>query len=225
MMTSQLSLWQELLLLGTALLSLVYVFYFRIWLALAISSDVLFAMSVALVVATIATPSLFDGIAHAVVERSPLPSALEDADARVAAFAALPGEMIDAALAKVGFEPEPEPEVATDSQERGGGPIEPGPISSTLRPPVESLIAMTVRVSTFIGSGFLLLLSLATRASTTTARRLHSLAARVDELEAHAGSGSAIATPVATADNHPTAQTTSAVSSVPDSLSARNHDA
>ena len=211
MMTSQLSLWQELLLLGTGLLSLVYVFYFRIWLALAISSDVLFAMSVALVVATIATPSLFDGIAHAVVERSPLPSALEDADARVAAFAALPGEMIDAALAKVGFEPDPE--VATDSQELDGGPMEPGPIVSTLRPPVESLIAVTVRVSTFIGSGFLLLLSLATRASTTTARRLHTLAARVDELEAHAGSGSAITTPVAIVDTHTAAQTTSPASS------------
>ena len=203
MMTSQLSLWQELLLLGTGLLSLVYVFYFRIWLALAISSDVLFAISVALVVATIATPSLFDGIAHAVVERSPLPSALEDADARVAAFAALPGEMIDAALAKVGFEPDPE--VATDSQGLDGRPMEPGPIVSTLRPPVESLIAVTVRVSTFIGSGFLLLLSLATRASTTTARRLHTLAARVDELEAHAGSGSAITTPVAIVDTHPAA--------------------
>lgn len=203
MMTSQLSLWQELLLLGTGLLSLVYVFYFRIWLALAISSDVLFAISVALVVATIATPSLFDGIAHAVVERSPLPSALEDADARVAAFAALPGEMIDAALAKVGLEPDPE--VATDSQGLDGKPMEPGPIVSTLRPPVESLIAVTVRVSTFIGSGFLLLLSLATRASTTTARRLHTLAARVDELEAHAGSGSAITTPVAIVDTHPAA--------------------
>ena len=211
MMTSQLSLWQELLLLGTGLLSLVYVFYFRIWLALAISSDVLFAISVALVVATIATPSLFDGIAHAVVERSPLPSALEDADARVAAFAALPGEMIDAALAKVGFEPDPE--VATDSQELDGGPMEPGPIVSTLRPPVESLIAVTIRVSTFIGSGFLLLLSLATRASTTTARRLHTLAARVDELEAHAGSGSAITTPVAIVDTHTAAQTTSPASS------------
>ena len=203
MMTSQLSLWQELLLLGTGLLSLVYVFYFRIWLALAISSDVLFAISVALVVATIATPSLFDGIAHAVVERSPLPSALEDADARVAAFAALPGEMIDAALAKVGLEPDPE--VATDSQGLDGKPMEPGPIVSTLRPPVESLIAVTIRVSTFIGSGFLLLLSLATRASTTTARRLHTLAARVDELEAHAGSGSAITTPVAIVDTHPAA--------------------
>ena len=203
MMTSQLSLWQELLLLGTGLLSLVYVFYFRIWLALAISSDVLFAISVALVVATIATPSLFDGIAHAVVERSPLPSALEDADARVAAFAALPGEMIDAALAKVGLEPDPE--VATDSQGLDGRPMEPGPIVSTLRPPVESLIAVTIRVSTFIGSGFLLLLSLATRASTTTARRLHTLAARVDELEAHAGSGSAITTPVAIVDTHPAA--------------------
>jgi len=214
-MTSQLSLWQELLLLGTGLLSLVYVFYFRIWLALAISSDVLFAMSVALVVATIATPSLFDGIAHAVVERSPLPSALEDADARVAAFAALPGEMIDAALAKVGFEPDPE--VATDSQELDGGPMEPGPIVSTLRPPVESLIAVTIRVSTFIGSGFLLLLSLATRASTTTARRLHTLAARVDELEAHAGSGSAITTPVAIVDTHTAAQTTSPASSAPGS--------
>ena len=215
MMTSQLSLWQELLLLGTGLLSLVYVFYFRIWLALAISSDVLFAISVALVVATIATPSLFDGIAHAVVERSPLPSALEDADARVAAFAALPGEMIDAALAKVGLEPDPE--VATDSQELDGGPMEPGPIVSTLRPPVESLIAVTIRVSTFIGSGFLLLLSLATRASTTTARRLHTLAARVDELEAHAGSGSAITTPVAIVDTHTAAQTTSPASSAPGS--------
>ena len=223
MMTSQLSLWQELLLLGTGLLSLVYVFYFRIWLALAISSDVLFAISVALIVATIATPSLFDDIAHGVVERSPLPSALEDADARVAAFAALPGEMIDAALAKVGFEPDPE--VATDSQELDGKPMEPGPIVSTLRPPVESLIAVTIRVSTFIGSGFLLLLSLATRASTTTARRLHALAARVDELEAHAGSSSAITTPVATVDTHTAGQTTSPASSAPSSPRIRSHDA
>jgi len=215
MIASQLSLWQELLLLGTGLLSLVYVFYFRIWLSLAISSDVLFAISVALAVSTIATPSLFDGIAHAVVERSPLPSALEDADARVAAFAALPGEIIDAALAKVGLEPDPE--VATDAQRLDGRQMEPGPIVSTLRPPVESLIAVTLRVSTFIGSGFLLLLSLATRASTTTARRLHTLAARVDELEAHAGSGSAITTRVATVDTHPSAQTTSPASSAPGS--------
>ena len=215
MIASQLSLWQELLLLGTGLLSLVYVFYFRIWLSLAISSDVLFAISVALAVATIATPSLFDGIAHAVVERSPLPSALEDADARVAAFAALPGEIIDAALAKVGLEPDPE--VATDAQRLDGRQMEPGPIVSTLRPPVESLIAVTLRVSTFIGSGFLLLLSLATRASKTTARRLHTLAARVDELEAHAGSGSAITTRVATVDTHPSAQTTSPASSAPGS--------
>lgn len=217
MMTSQLSLWQELLLLGTGLVSLVYVFYFRIWLALAISSDVLFAISVALVVATIATPSLFDDIAHGVVERSSLPSALEDADARVAAFAALPGEMIDAALAKVGFEPTPE--VAKDSQELDGKPTEPGPMVSTLRPPVESLIAVTIRVSTFIGSGFLLLLSLATRASTTTARRLHTLAARVDELEAHAGSSSTITARLAVADTHTAAQTTSPESSAPRSPS------
>ena len=188
-MMPQLSLWQELLLFGTALLSLVYVFYFRIWLTLAVGSDLLFAVAVALMVSTIAVPSLFDELAHAVVERSPLPSALEHADARVAAFAALPGEMVDAALAKVGFEPEPETENSLDAQGDGTAAAEvdgPGPIVSTLRPPVESLIAITLRASTFFSSGFLLLLSLATRASTTTARRLHALAERVQELEARA---------------------------------------
>lgn len=105
-MTTPLSLWQELLLLAIAALSTIYVFYFRIWLAVAVGSDVLFALALALTVAAIAIPSLFDDASRRLVDRSPLPEALAEADARVAEIEALPRTLMNRALARFGYGPE-----------------------------------------------------------------------------------------------------------------------
>ena len=133
-MTTQLALWQELLLLGLAALSLVYVFYFRIWLALAIGSDVLFAVALGLALSSVAVPTLFDRASTDLVDRSPLPAALADADAKVAAIEALPRNLIDRALAKIGYEPELEEESAASEELPPPGPFVASAISTSSRP-------------------------------------------------------------------------------------------
>jgi len=174
-MTAQLSVWQELLLLGLAAMSLVYVLYFRIWLALAIGSDVLFATALGLAIAAISFPSVFHGAATALVDRSPLPAALQNADSRVAAIEALPRSLIDRALAQIGYEPDEPP-----------GPEEkpaPGPFVSSVRPSVEALVSTVLRIASFVCGSFLMLTSLAMRSSTMTARKLQQFARRIDDLE------------------------------------------
>jgi hypothetical protein len=137
-MTTQLALWQELLLLGLAALSLVYVLYFRIWLALAIGSDVLFAVALGLALSSIAAPALFDRASSDLVDRSPLPAALASADAKVAAIEALPRNLIDRALAQIGYEPEPVEGAAASEQAPPPGPFVPslGRSARLDRPPL-----------------------------------------------------------------------------------------
>ena len=178
-MTLELSFWQQILLLGLAALSLIYVFYFRIWLAVAIGSDLLFAFALGLTIAAIVSPTPFREAAEAVVDRSPLPAALARADARVAEIEALPQTLIRRALAKIGVDPEPE-------EAPDGSPEElpmPGPFVSSVRPSVESLVATVLRFSSFVGGSFLMLTSLAMRSSTTTARRLREQDRRLEALE------------------------------------------
>ena len=177
-MIPQLSLWQELLLLGLAALSLVYVLYFRIWLALAIGSDVLFAVALTLAVSAVATPPLYEDAATALVDRSPLPAALQEADSKVAAIEALPGDLIDRALAQIGYEAEADPsEIDPES------PPEPGPFVASVRPSVEALVSTVLRFSSFVCGSFLMLTSLAMRSSTMTARKLQEYGQRIDLLE------------------------------------------
>ena len=193
-MTTPLSFWQELLLLFLAALSLVYVLYFRIWLALAIGSDVLFALALGMAVASIATPGLFRHAAGALVDHSPLPSALQAADSKVAVIEALPQTLIDQALAKIGFGPEDE-QLRSDSfpgrVESEHNPetvhlsprLVAGPFVSTIRPSVEALVSTVLRFASFVCGSFMMLTSLAMRSSTTTARRLQKIAQRLDALE------------------------------------------
>ncbi len=242
-----LSLWQSLLLLGLGGVAVVYVAYFRIWVAFAIASDLLFVLALALGATSIVTDEPFERAAHALIERSPLPEALSAADARVAALAALPSELIDAALERLGLdglfeETAEEPgdaaaeaaeaavEAATEADDAGGrkdrpeggtegrpdrgrpgleatpfpAPTRPssdtpdpaalaareaalapldGPFTRSIRPSVQAILAMVLRGASFVTSGLLVFLSLATRASTTTARRLRQLSVRVEELE------------------------------------------
>ncbi len=172
---SELSLWQQLLLGGLALLSFVYVFYFKIWITLAAGSDVVFIAALAVAVASIAAPGLFALAAAGLVDRSALPEALNAADEKMAAIEALPGELVDRALAKLGYE----------SEEPIGEEVDPGPgpFESRIRPSVEALVAVVLRVSSFVISTLLLLLALALRSSTSTARAIQNLSRRTEELE------------------------------------------
>jgi hypothetical protein len=175
MMFSELALWQEVALVGLALLSAVYVFYFRIWVALATGSDLLFTISLAVCIASIAAPAIFDLGARYAVDASPLPEALLEADAKVAALEALPGVLIDRALQKIGYEREAEALLAEAAPA-------PGPFENQIRPAVESLIAFLLRATSSISSFFLLLMALALRSSTSTAREVHELSTRLDRL-------------------------------------------
>ena len=185
-MTLELSILQQMLLLGLAALSLIYVFYFRIWLAVAVGSDLLFAFALGLTIAAIIAPGPFRGAAETLVDRSPLPAALAGADARVAEIEALPQTLIRRALAKVGYEPEEEeaPPAQTEAL-----PI-PGPFVSSIRPSVDALVASVVRFSSFVCGSFLMLTSLAMRSSTTTARKLREQDRRLEALESLAQSNS-----------------------------------
>ncbi|MBW2422665.1 MAG: hypothetical protein JRG86_00355 [Deltaproteobacteria bacterium] len=173
-MTTGLALWQELLLLGLAMLSLVYVLYFRIWVALATGSDLLFITALALAATSIVFPRLYAAAACDLLEHTPVPAALASADERVAALEALPQELIARALERLGYD-EALPETR---------PREPGPFETRVRPALENLIATILRVTSFLCAMLVLVLALALRSSTSTARELRALAQRLDRLEA-----------------------------------------
>lgn len=177
-MISELALWQEILLLGLAMISLLYVLYFRIWLAMATGSDLLFLAALALSVTSVVHPPVFAEASTRLVDRSALPRALAGADGHVAELEALPGRLIDRALAKIGYEREVEDEDLL--------PPEPGPFQTHVRPAFESLLALVLRTSSFMGAGFLLLMALTLRASTSTAREIQSLRRRLERLESEA---------------------------------------
>jgi len=236
-----LSMGQSILLSGLAVIALVYVAYFRIWTALAVASDLLFAVALTVCVISVVAPGVFDVVSRAIIDRSPLPTALHEADAQVEALAALPGELIDRALEQIGFgddadegsaseaviEPPltpfetamasagptssttaipaippvpPSPGISPgvpalgestdaipstgDDPLAGEAPPVEGFFTRSIRPSVEGLVALVLRGSTLVVSGLLLILSLASRASTTTAKRLRALAERIDALEA-----------------------------------------
>jgi hypothetical protein len=172
-MFSELALWQEVALVILAFLSAIYVFYFRIWVALATGSDLLFVASLAVCVASIAAPPLFDLGARYLVDMSPLPEALVDADSKVAALEALPSELVNRALEKIGYERE---------ADLAAPPPQPGPFQNQVRPAVEALVAVLLRAASSMSSFFLLLMALALRSSTSTAREMHQLSSRLDRL-------------------------------------------
>lgn len=241
-----LSMGQSILLSTLAAIALLYVAYFRIWVAIAFASDLLFAVALAAGVTAIVGPGVFDALSRALVERSPLPAALEEADARVAALVALPSELVDRALERLGLEPAPparasdagptpaanpsdrhadsdadaypdrlartpatgatpppngwdaaptgairepqSPDPIPDARPLADPADAPGlldaPFTRSILPSVEGLVALILRGATFVASGLLLALSLASRASTTTAKRLRALDERIEALEA-----------------------------------------
>lgn len=182
-MIPEFALWQQIALAGLALLSLVYVFYFRIWTALAVASDLLFAAALAGCIASVAIPPIFEAGARRAVDVSPLPEALLKADAKVAALESLPRELIRKALERVGYDADD----AGLEADTAVAPPTPGPFESRVRPAVEELVAVILRAASCAASLFLLLMALALRSSTATARELAALGRRLDGVEANAG--------------------------------------
>lgn len=177
-MVSELAVWQEVLLVGLALLSLLYVFYFKIWITLAVASDVVFAVALAIAVASVAVPAAFELSARALVDLSSLPRALASADEKVAEIEALPSRLIARALEKLGVEPEPVAPEAIPVDPR------PGPFEAQIRPSAEALVAVVLRTASFFIATLTLLMALSLRSSTSTARALQNLSRRTEALEA-----------------------------------------
>jgi len=198
-LVSELALWQQALLFALALISLVYVFYFQIWVAIAAGSDLIFAGALAIAIASIAVPAVFAHLSAEIIDRSSLPEALISADEKVAAIESLPRELIDRALEKIGYEPAPDEVVLPPPEPT------PGPFESRIRPSVEALVATVLRAASFFTATVLLLMALALRSSTSTTRVLHALTKRTDALEARLSEGETQSAPEATSQTDPAA--------------------
>ncbi|HKK50620.1 MAG TPA: hypothetical protein VKA74_03495 [Myxococcota bacterium] len=175
-MMSELALWQQALLFGLATIGLLYGLWFRVWAGISMGPDLLFAIALSLSVTSLVHPPLFDAAASRLVERSPVPPALETADRRIADLESLPGRLIDRALEKIGYERE---EAIVEPL-----PPLPGPFERRVRPALESLLAGVLRTVSFFCATLLLLMALSLRSSTSTRRELRTLRQRLDRLEA-----------------------------------------
>ena len=179
-----LSLWQEFALLALGLLSLGYAVLFRVWAAEALVADGVFALAVAALVAAIAFPAVFDGPGARIVEWSPLPKTLEDADQRAVDLASLPGRLIDRVLERIGFAGDEEPPADPVTGAEVLEAQEPGWLSAHVRPSVDGLVALLLRVATATTASLVLLVALLLRLTTTLARRLRRIGERLAALEA-----------------------------------------
>ncbi len=195
-MSTPLAPWQELALVALSLLSLFYLVAFRVWSGNALVADGVFGLAIAALVTTVAMPSVFDVAGARVVEWSPLPEALAEADARAADLAALPGRLIDGALVRLGFggddEEVPEDAVAgaVEVVVASGVPAETsedaedGWLTTQVRPSVDGLVALILRVATAGAAVLVLLLALLLRIVLGLARRLRRIGQRLTALEA-----------------------------------------
>ena len=189
-MSSPLSLWQEFALVGLAVVSFFYALVFRVWSGRGLAADAVFALAIAALVTVVIVPSVFDTAGAHIVEWSPLPEALDAADARTAELAALPGRLIDGALERLGFGSETEQGSADEIEQ---APAEAGPdvpdaetgwLAAQVRPSVEGLVALLVRVATAAVAALVLLLAILLRIVTGLARRLRRIGERLEALEA-----------------------------------------
>lgn len=190
-----LSLWQEIALTALGLLSLSYALLFRVWSGHALGADGVFALAIAALVAAVAVPSVFDTAGSHIVEWSPLPEALGEADARAAELAALPGRLIDGALERLGFAPDAEEAPET---EVGGPPgaapaaveaVEAGWLTARVRPSVDGLVALLLRLATAAIATLVLVLALLLRVVISLARRLRRIGDRLAALETSRAKG------------------------------------
>lgn len=188
-MSSPLSLWQEFALVGLAVVSFFYAGVFRVWSGRGIGADGVFALAIAALVTVVTVPSVFDTAGARIVEWSPLPEALDAADARTAELAALPGRLIEGALERLGFGPKEAPD--RDDVEAAPGAAAPdapdgemGWLNSQVRPSVEGLVALLVRVASAAMATLVLLVAILLRVVTGLARRLRRIGERLEALEA-----------------------------------------
>lgn len=182
-MSSPLSLWQEFALIALSLIALSYAVLFRFWSFEALAPDATFAVALGLLVAAIAFPTIFDAAGARIVEWSPLPRTLREADERAAELADLPRRLIDGLRERIGFDREAEAPPAEDAviEPKTG---ETGWLSTHVRPSVDGLVALLLRIATATMGGLVLLLALLLRILTGLARRLRRIGGRLEALEA-----------------------------------------
>ena len=204
-MSSPLTLWQEFALVALTVVSFLYAGVFRVWSGRGLGADSVFAVAIAALVTVVTVPSVFDKAGAQIVEWSPLPEALDAADARTAELAALPSRLIEGALERLGFGPKAPP--GSDDVEAASGASPPdapdvayvpggetGWLTSQVRPSVEGLVALLVRVASAAMATLFLLLAILLRVVTGLARRLRQIGDRLEALEASKAS-QAIAVP------------------------------
>ena len=180
-MMSWLSSWQAIGALSLGLLGFGYALAFRVWRAPVAGADLIFALSLALAAASLTAPAAFQFPTRALVERSPLPVALEQADARVAALATLPGELIEAALDRFGYAGA-EPALDSPPEET---PIQSGSFVAGIRPSIEGLISSVLRGFGLCLGALGMLTALALRVATMAVRKAQMLSLRLAALERH----------------------------------------
>lgn len=188
-MSSPLSLWQEFALVALAVVSFFYAGVFRVWSSRGLGADSVFAVAIAALVTVVTVPSAFDEAGAHIVEWSPLPEALDAADARAAELAALPSRLIERAFERLGFEPEEAPdsdnvEAAPSAAAPHAPDGETGWLTSQVRPSIEGLVALLVRVASAAIATLALLLATLLRVVTGLARRLRRIGERLEALEA-----------------------------------------
>ncbi len=188
-MSSPLSFWQEFALVALGVVSFFYALVFRVWSGNGLAADGVFALAIAALVTVVSVPSAFDTAGAHVVEWSPLPKALAEADARTAELAALPGRLIDGALERLGLGPDPGEEPADGVEEEAGATAAGGPAPETgwlaarVRPSVDGLVALLLRVAAAALASLVLLLAVLLRIVTSLARRLRRIGERLEALE------------------------------------------
>ncbi len=210
-MPNALALWQQIALSSLAVCAICYALLFRVWRIRKrppSAADLLFVLALVVASTAIAAPTPYHWLATRVIDASPLPAALDQADTKVAAIEALPRRLIDQALAKIGFDrdvetnaesdasavepsstPDPaDPTIsAPESASRLAPAPPPGPFASAIRPSVESLVASILRLVGVGVSAFALMSAFAIRLVAATARRIRRVSHRLDALESALG--------------------------------------
>lgn len=183
-MSLTLSPWQALLLLALASLGIWYATCFQIWTTRAPVHDALFLAALAVMVMAIAAPALFDSAARELVERSPLPAALDEVDDRARAIATLPDRLLDGARTRLGMDLPPVQESNRDGLTSPESPSSAsGILSARLRPSVDRLVALLLRLTTAGLAGGTLALAALLRISRALALRVSQTARRLERLE------------------------------------------
>lgn len=136
--------------------------------------------------AAVFAPARFEPASAWWVERSGLPAAVREADRRIAAVEALPGQLWDALVEPfrdlLGEEPEPPPIVVPLTPVVSAR--EPGALETAVVPAVEDTVLQLLRLTAFATCAVVMITAFLLRSTTSNASALRDLRRRVADLEA-----------------------------------------